>query len=92
MSQYDWLPDVRRAKHRADEAERAVDRLARLLVQALPTVAAANLALARRVRAEAVSVTRGAFPGAAHALLQVPLSQSTRSPFAHDSSEAPSSS
>ena len=73
MSSYAFLPEVRRAMHQADDAERAAKRLADILAKTLESLAQHDLAEAQNLRGQAVAITRGIMPKAARRLAHTPL-------------------
>ena len=73
MGQYHGIPEVRRAEHRANEAERVAERLGELLTQSLIALAAHDVRKAQRIRGEGMTVTRGIMPRVAGALARIPL-------------------
>ncbi len=76
MGPYSFLPEVRQAKHRADEAERVAERLGDLLAQALSKLSICDLSEAQRLRGEAYQISRGVMPRVAERLHRIPLSRS----------------
>lgn len=74
MSSYAFLPEVRRAIRRADDAELAAERLADILAKALESLAQYDLAEAQGLRGRAIAITRGVMPNAARRLTRIPLS------------------
>jgi hypothetical protein len=79
MGQYRWIPEVRRAEHRANEAERVAERLGELLAQSLIALAPQDLGKAQRIRGEAMTVTRGIMPRVAATLHRIPLTSPRKS-------------
>ncbi len=77
---YSFLPEVRRAIRRADDAEQAAERIGELLVRALTVLAAHDLAEAQGLRGQAVAVTRGIMPKVAGRLGRIPLTLSKEGP------------
>lgn len=63
--EYQVLPEVRHAILHAEHAERTVDQLAQVLVQALTALAEHDVTMAQNLRGIAVDCTRGITPDVA---------------------------
>ncbi len=70
---YSFLPEVRRAERRTDEAERAAEGLVQALERALVALAKHDLRAAQAIRGETFERIQGVMPAVAGRLHRLPL-------------------